>query len=103
LEKSKKDILTEFVRSSPRDSFARYGLAMEYVRLGENDQALENFRVLWELNPDYTAAYFQAGKLLARIGETEKARQILQQGVQSAARTGDQHAKSEIEATLADL
>jgi len=103
LEKTRLDILSEFVRSAPKDSFARYGLAMEYARLGENDNALEHFRALWELNPDYIAAYFQAGKLLAQMGEIERAREALGQGILAASRTGDQHAKSEMEAALGEL
>jgi len=87
----------------PKDSFARYGLAMELSKNGDNEKALEHFRKLWEMNPDYTPAYFQAGILLARLGKTDTARQVLSQGVQAATRTNDQHAKSEIESALAEL
>ena len=97
------EILTQFIQADPKDSFARFGLAMEYARLGESDQALEHFRKLRELNPNYIAAYFQAGKVLAKIGQTETARQILGEGIQAAGRVGDLHAKNEMEAAVADL
>ena len=103
MNKSRLEILLEFIKADPKDSFARFGVAMEYARLGENDQALENFRKLWELNPDYTAAYFQAGKLLAKIGNGDMARQVLGAGIQAAARANDQHAKSEMESALAAI
>lgn len=76
---------------------------MEYARLGETDQALEHFRRLWEINPDYTAAYFQAGKLLAKIGNSAMARQVLSDGIQAAMRANDPHSKSEMEAVMASL
>jgi len=71
--------------------------------LGDNEKALEHFRKLWEMNPDYTPAYFQAGMMLAKSGETETAREVLSQGVQAALRTNDLHAKNEIESALAEL
>ncbi len=103
MEKSRLEVLQQFLTRNPKDAFARYGVAMEYVRLGEAEKAIEQFRELWTLNPDYTAAYFQAGKLLAKTGQRELARQVLSEGVQSAARTGNLHAQSEIEAELAQL
>lgn len=103
MEKTRLEILMQFVEKSPKDTFARYGLAMEYARLGEHDKAIENFRKLWESNPDYAAAYFQAGQLLSRIGQKEEAGRILGEGIQAASRIGDQHAKSEMEAALAEL
>lgn len=103
MNKSRLDILLEFIAADPKDSFARFGVAMEYARLGDNDKALENFRKLWELHPDYTAAYFQAGKLLVKIGNKEMARQILGEGIQAAIRANDLHTKSEMEAVLEDI
>ena len=100
---SRIDKLTQFLNANPKDSFARFGLAMEYATLGESDKALENFQKLWESNPNYVAAYFQAGKLLAKAGKTDAARQVLSDGIQAATRIQDQHAKSEMEAFLADL
>ena len=103
MEKNRLEILMQFVERNPQDPFARYGLAMEHARLGEHDQAIENFRKLWEINPDYAAAYFQAGQLLARMGQTEQARRVLGEGIEAAGRIGDLHTKSEMEAALADL
>ena len=103
MSKSRLEILLEFMQADPKDSFARFGVAMEYARRGENDKALENFRKLWELNPDYTAAYFQAGKLLAKVGNKDMARHVLSEGIQAATRSDDLHTKNEMEAALADL
>ena len=49
---------------------------------------MDHFRKLWELHPDYAAAYFQAAQVLAKTGETEEARQALTKGIEAASRSG---------------
>ena len=96
-------MLTEFLTENPGDAFARYGLAMEYSKAGEIEAALAEFQKLLELHPDYTAGYFMAAQTLARAERTDEARKMLQDGVTSALRTGNQHAKTEMEAMLTEL
>jgi Tfp pilus assembly protein PilF len=93
------DVLTQ----NPKDAFARYGLAMEYAKQGDFDRALAEFSILLQANPDYTAGYFMAAQTLARAGRNDNARQMLQDGIASARRTGNLHAQSEMEAMLAEL
>lgn len=94
------EILIQLVERSPKDSFARYGLAMEYARQEQYQQAMEHFQKLWEINPDYAAAYYQAGQVLIKAGQVEEARKIFRQGIEVATRLGAFHAKSELEAAL---
>lgn len=96
-------MLRQLLQENPNDAFARYGLAMEYVRDGQVDAAMQEFATLLKANPDYTAAYFQAAQALARAERTEQARQFLRDGIACAERTGDQHAKSEMQAMLEEL
>ena len=103
MENNRYEILTQMLEKNPSDSFARYGLAMEYARQEEYGKAMDHFRKLWELHPDYAAAYFQAAQVLAKTGETEEARQALTKGIEAASRNGDLHAKSEMEAALDEL
>ena len=103
MNQNRIEILTQFIQKDPNDSFARFGLAMEYARLDDTDQAIEQFRMLRERNPNYIPAYFQAGKLLAKIGRRDEARQVLDAGIAAAERVGDLHAKSEMEAELAEV
>lgn len=91
-------MLTEFLAENPADAFARYGLAMEHSKAGDTEAALAEFKKLLELHPDYTAGYFMAAQTLAAA-----ARNMLKDGIASAARTGNQHAQSEMEAMLAEL
>lgn len=102
-EMSRVEMLTQFLRENPNDSFARYGLAMEYSKSGDAERALQEFGKLLEVNPDYTAGYFMAAQTLAKQGRSEEARKMLTDGIASAARTGNEHAKSEMQAMLEEL
>src|SRR3954470_14699938 len=94
-----KDILSQ----NPRDSFARYGLAMEYANSGKWPEALDEFETLLKEHPDYTAGYFMAAQTLSKVGKTDEARQMLTRGIASAERTNNAHAKSEMDGMLAEL
>ncbi len=94
------EVLKTMLAQNPRDSFARYGLAMEHANQGELEQAITEYRVLLEHNPDYAAAYFHGGQALEKLGRVEDARAMYQKGIVATSRTGDQHTKSELEAAL---
>jgi tetratricopeptide (TPR) repeat protein len=94
------EVLKNMVAQNPKDSFARYGLAMEYNNAGDLDQAVEQYRGLLAVNPDYSAAYYHGGQALQKLGRTEEARILYRQGIEATTRIGDLHARSEIEAAL---
>lgn len=100
---NKEALLAEILAQNPLDTFARYGLAMEYASVGKVDASLEEFATLLGNNPDYTPGYFMAAQTLARAGRTAEARQRLVEGIASAERTGNQHAKGEMQAMLEEL
>ncbi len=102
-QKTRRQTLEEFIAEKPNDAFARYGLALECAKGGDSDAAVEHFRQLLAAHPDYVAGYFQYGQLLARLARTDEAKQILATGISVAGRTGDQHARSEMEAALGEL
>jgi predicted Zn-dependent protease len=99
----KVPLLKEILQQNPNDSFARYGLAMEYVNRGEIEIALAEFDQLLSLNPDYTPAYFMAAQTLAGNHREEEAKERLRAGIASAIRTGNSHAQSEMQAMLDDM
>jgi predicted Zn-dependent protease len=95
--------LTEILTANPEDTFARYGLAMEYSKAGQIEQAVQEFRTLIEKNPDYTPAYFMAAQTLATASRVDEAKRLLVDGISSASRTGNAHAQSEMTAMLEEL
>ena len=102
-QKSRREVLEKFVAEQPTDAFARYGLALECAKLGDDAAATENFQKLLETNPTYVAGYFQFGQYLARVGRFDEARKLLSDGVVAAQNAGDMHARDEMQAALSAL
>jgi tetratricopeptide (TPR) repeat protein len=94
------EILKSMVAQNPRDSFARYGLAMEYRNAGDLESAIGEFQALRAADPDYSAVYFHGGQTLERIGRLEEARDWYQQGIEVTSRKGDLHARDELRGAL---
>ncbi len=95
--------LKEIVALDPKNSFARYGIAMEWVSRGETAAALSEFETLLANNPDYTPGYFMAAQTLAHAGRKPEAIERLKAGIACAARDGNSHALSEMQAMLDEL
>ena len=95
--------LKEILALDPKNSFARYGLAMERSSRGETDAALDEFDTLLANDPEYTAAYFMAAQALAAAGRTAEAIERLKAGIGCASRNGNQHALGEMQAMLDEL
>lgn len=96
-------MLQEILTQNPKDSFARYGLAMEYATNSESEKALNEFGRLLAADPDYTAAYQMSAQVLMKAGRESEARKMLEDGIKCAVRTRNQHARSEMEGMLDEL
>ena len=95
--------LKEILALDPKNSFARYGMAMELAGRGETDAALAEFSTLLANDPDYTAAYFMAAQALANETRIPEAIDQLKAGIASGKRTGNNHAISEMQQMLDEL
>ena len=100
MENTRLDILKSMVAQNPQDSFSRYGLAMEYRNGGDLEGAVREFRALIGVNPNYCYAYFHGGQALERLGRLEEAAELYRQGIEASVRSGDQHARGEIQGAL---
>jgi len=95
--------LKEIVALDPKNSFARYGIAMEWVSRGETAAALSEFETLLSNDPNYTPGYFMAAQTLAGAGRKTEAVERLKAGIASAARDGNRHALNEMQTMLDEL
>lgn len=95
--------LKEILALDPRNSFARYGIAVELANRGEIDSSMAEFNQLLADDPDYTAGYFMAAQTLAKGERVEEAIQRLHDGIACARRTGNTHALSEMQGMLDEL
>jgi len=92
--------LRSILVQDPGNRLARYGLAMEYANAGRLEEAVGEYRTLIASHPDYAYAYFHGGQALERLGRLDEARTMYRQGVDAATRSGDAHARGEIEGAV---
>ena len=95
--------LKEILALDPKNSFARYGIAVELASQGETDAAVAEFNLLLNKDPDYTAGYFMAAQTLSKAGRKAEAIERLKAGISCAARTQNRHALSEMQSMLDEL
>ena len=95
--------LEEFLKASPGDNFLKHALALEYIKLNDDQKARELFEDILMKSPDYIGSYYHLGKLLERAGETEGAIRWYEKGMTAAKEAKDQHAYNELQAAYEDL
>jgi tetratricopeptide (TPR) repeat protein len=94
------EALKNLLAQDPANSFVRYGLAQAYAAQQNWKAAVETYRELLTLNPDYVAAYYHGGQALEKQGDVEGARELYERGIEACGRTGDGHTRTEIQAAL---
>jgi predicted Zn-dependent protease len=95
--------LREILALDPKNSFARYGIAMELANQGETNAAISEFDTLLATDPDYTAGYFMSAQTLAGAGRKPEAIGRLRAGIACAARSGNSHALNEMQTMLSEI
>jgi Tfp pilus assembly protein PilF len=97
---SRIDMLKQFLKDNSDDSFSRYALALEYVKLGQNNEAVREFETVRSKDPDYVATYYQLGQLYRNLSRTHEAEKTFRTGISVATKIGDEHTRSELETAL---
>lgn len=92
--------LQQMLQREPDDPFLVYGLAMEYKKAGQGEQAIEHFNRVLQLDPGYCYAHHQIGLIHESTGDLDAARAAYRAGVEAARKKGDAHAEGEIGAAL---
>ena len=79
-----------------KDSFLQHALALEYIKLGKDGEALAQFNDLLEREPDYVGSYYHKAKLLEKNGKIDEALDTYEKGMEVAKRLNDKHSYSEL-------
>jgi Tfp pilus assembly protein PilF len=95
--KSRIEQLQEFLNEDSNDSFLRYALALEYVRVEKNDTARDCFLKLIKDDENYIATYYQLGKLYESLNDSEKAREIYKKGIKIAQKSENKKSLLELQ------
>lgn len=97
------DALRTLLEGDPGNNFLQYALAQELVKSGDDEAAVATFKSILDGDPDYQAAYYHSGKALQRLGRLEEASAAFRAGIAASHRTGNAHARSELEAALEEI
>ena len=101
MEKIEK--LKEFLVGSPDDSFLNHALALEYIKIGDDNSARLLFEKVLQKEPGYVGSYYHLGKLLERAGDYEFAILTYNKGIGEAKAAGDNHSRNELQGALDDI
>ena len=96
-------MLRKMAAAKPDEPFPAYGLAMELSKQGHADEARTTFAGLVERLPDYVPAYLMYGNLLVSMGAKDDAAGVFTSGIDAAKRSGDDHARGELQGALDEL
>ena len=95
--------LQAFLAVTPDDDFVRHALALEYIKIGDDQEARKLFETILLHNPAYIGSYYHLAKLLERNQENEMATAWYEKGIQQAKKANDQHALGELVAAYENL
>lgn len=100
---SRIEKLLDYMKTSGKDSFLQHALALEYIKVGDDDEARKLFNEILLREPTYIGSYYHLGKLLERVADFERAIRVYKRGMQEAKKAGDNHTYSELNGALEDL
>ena len=95
--------IREMMAANPKDSFLCHALALEYIKLGNDNDARKLFESILENEPGYIGSYYHLAKLFERNGENEPAIQWYQKGMEESKRAGEGHAFNELKTAYEEL
>ena len=85
------------------EKLKEHALALEYIKIGKDEEARQLFESILNLEPGYVGTYYHLAKLLERVGETENAVKIYEKGMEETKRSGNNHAYGELKAAYEEL
>lgn len=100
---SRVEKLLVMLQDNASDAFLQHALALEYIKLGQDEQAKITFENLLAVNPDYVGSYYHLAKLLEKTGNIEQAALTYEKGMEIAKRLNDRHAYGELHGAWEEL
>ena len=92
--------LERMLQARPDDPRLRFGLALEYVKAGRNQDGVRELRAYLAASEDEGNAWGRLGALLREMGNEEEAREAYERGIEAANRHGHPTMAEEFEDIL---
>jgi len=93
---SRIEKIIEMLSIGGKDSFLQHALALEYIKIGKDEEALTQFNELLAREPDYVGSYYHKAKLLEKLGQIANAITVYEKGMEVAKRLNDKHSYNEL-------
>ena len=97
------DNLEALLAKGTDNALLRFGLANEYLKLGQTEQAIGHLRKALAHDLKYSAAWKRLGKALADSGRLDEAMATYGNGINAAEEKGDMQAAREMRVFLERL
>lgn len=81
--------LKAFLEENPNDNFVRHAMALEYIKVGNDQEARSLFEAILSQDPAYTGSYYHLAKLLERNDLPDDAARVYEKGMEEAKKAGD--------------
>ena len=94
--------LKEYMKTADTDSFLQHALALEYIKIGNYEEARLLFNIILKREPSYLGSYYHLGKTLEQLGDYSKAIRVYKRGMEVAEEQEDAHAYRELQAAHED-
>ena len=89
--------LLDYINEMGADSFLQHALALEYIKVGKDEEARVLFNTILKREPTYIGSYYHLGKLLERAGDFDRAIRVYVRGMEEAKSADDMHAYNELQ------
>ena len=103
IHNSRINQLLAFLEEDGKDSFTRFALAMEYLKVKEVEKARNLFEYLINNDPEYVGTYYHAGKLYEELNLLDLAIQTYSKGITISRNLNELHTANELQQALDDL
>ena len=95
--------LIEMLKQNGNDSFLEHALALEYIKINDDQKARGLFEKLLERDPGYVGSYYHLGKLLERSFTASEAIAVYKKGMVMAKNANEMRSFHELQAALEEL
>ena len=95
--------LMSLLEKDPDDAFCLYGIAQEHAGRGDHEEAISWYRKAAESDPDDGYIHYHLARSLEALDRMPEAIAAVRDGIVAADRSGDAHARSELDGLLDEL
>jgi predicted Zn-dependent protease len=98
---SRIEIFKQMLVSDPANTAIMFGLAKEYEKAGQDQELIDTLNKYLEVSDDEGNAFGMLATAYEKLGQRDKAKQALEQGIETAQRHGHPGMVEEYRITLA--